>query len=218
MELNKEQLQRVEHYLDKKNITYIDVRLEVLDHIISDIETKMETKKLDFETVFYNVTQKWNTHLEQASSYYFGLAYSQPKIVLEKAKKHFKKWFFLSFLSFLIPLLVINKINFSFLESLKNELNLLFQVITVVTFIFFFVLFVLKLMDKKKTTFSFILKTQIWNLLIGFIVLFDFDYLNKHGNLDTVQTCLLFAFMFSAYSYFHFYKKHKAAIKKYKIL
>ena len=40
MELTEQQLQRVEHYLDVKHITYIDLRMEVLDHIVSDIETK----------------------------------------------------------------------------------------------------------------------------------------------------------------------------------
>jgi len=90
MELTTQQLQRVEHYLNVKEITYIDIRTEVFDHIVSDIETKMETEKLDFETVFYNVTDKWNVHLKQTSSCFFGRIFSVPKIVLDKAKKYIK--------------------------------------------------------------------------------------------------------------------------------
>ncbi|MFT5214842.1 MAG: ribosomal protein S13, partial [Patiriisocius sp.] len=41
MELTKEQIHKVAHYLNVKHITYIDLRMEVLDHIVSDIETKM---------------------------------------------------------------------------------------------------------------------------------------------------------------------------------
>ena len=218
MELTTEQLQRVESYLDKKEITYIDIRTEVFDHIVSDIETKMEDKKLDFETVFYNVTDKWNIHLKQESSWIFGVAYSLPKIALEKAKRSFKKYYFISVLSFIIPLFILTIIDLHFTESIKNELNLFLQTITVLTFIVFGLLFILKFKEKTKTTYSFILKTQSCNFIFGFIILFDLDYMNKNGDFQASQLALLVAFVFSTYSYFHFYKKHKEAIKKYKIL
>ena len=103
MDLSKQQLQRVAHYLNVKGITYIDLRMEVFDHIVSDIEAKMIAENLDFETTFYSVTDKWNKHLKQESSFYFGLTYSLPKIVLNKAKKVYKKWFFLPVMAYLIP-------------------------------------------------------------------------------------------------------------------
>ena len=217
MELSKEQLQQVENYLDKKDITYIDLRMEVLDHIVSDIETKMETKKLDFETVFYNVTDKWSIHLKQTSSFYFGIAYTLPKIVLGKAKKNFKKWFFLYFLAVFVPSILMNKIDVIFYDGIKYELNILFKILTVLTFIALTILFILKFREKQKSTYSFILKTQSWSFLTGAILLFDFDFFNKNGNIEGSQILLLLSFIFSTYTCFHFYKKHKEAIKKYKI-
>ncbi|MDX6745588.1 hypothetical protein SHK09_02190 [Polaribacter sp. PL03] len=217
MDLTNRQLQRVEHYLNVKDITYIDIRTEVFDHIVSDIEAKLEDKKLDFETVFYNVTDTWNKHLKQTSSFYFGIAYSLPKIVLDKAKKYFKKWFFLYFLAVLVFSFFVNKINVVFYEGIKYELNIFFKILTVLTFIASTLLFILKFREKQKSTYSFILKTQSWNFLIGAILLFDFDFFNKNGNIAVGQIVLLVSSIFSTYICFHFYKKHKEAIKKYKI-
>jgi hypothetical protein len=215
MELTTQQLQRVEHYLDKKNITYIDVRFEVLDHIVSDIETKMTKENLDFETVFYNVTEKWNTQLKETSSWLFGLGFSAPKIVLEKAKKNFKKWFFLIPTFYIIPYILIGKINFIYSENIESGLNLLFQIVTILSTVLFLFLMIFK--NKKRTTYSFILKTQSLNLLLGAILLIDFDFFNREEHLNPFQVGLLFSFVFGTYIYYHFYRKHQEAIKKYKI-
>mgnify|MGYP000480570464 CR=1 FL=1 len=217
MELTTKQLKRVEDFLNTKDITYVDIRMEVFDHIVSDIEAKMITDNLDFETVFYDVAEKWHKHLKHDSSFYFGIIYSLPKIVLVKAEKSFKKWFFLSFLTFLIPLFLTDKIEFIFSETIEKGLNLFCQVITVLIFIIFAFLFILKLKENKKTTYSFILKTQSWNLVLGFIILFDYNYLNNQGTINVFQVSLLIFFIFSTYIYFHFYKKHKEVINKYKI-
>ncbi|PQJ68903.1 hypothetical protein [Polaribacter butkevichii] len=215
MELNKEQLQRVEHYLNLKNITYIDVRLEVLDHIVSDIETKMTEENLDFETVFYNVTNKWNTQLKETSSWLFGVGFSAPKIILEKAKKSFKKWFFLMPASYLLSYFLINKMDFLYSINIENSLNLVFQIVTVLTVVLFVFLLISK--NKKRTTYSFILKTQGLNILLGAILLIDFDFFNRKGHLNPFQVGLLFSFILGTYIYYHFYKKHQEAIQKYKI-
>ena len=58
MKLNKEQLQEIETYLTNKDVEYIDLHLEVLDHISSDIENLME--KISFEEAFEKVKNKWN--------------------------------------------------------------------------------------------------------------------------------------------------------------
>ncbi|WP_170063268.1 hypothetical protein [Polaribacter porphyrae] len=52
MEITKEQIQQVENYLDKKGLHYVDVRLEILDHIILDIEAEMN-QETNFNDAFY---------------------------------------------------------------------------------------------------------------------------------------------------------------------
>lgn len=217
MELTKQQLQRVEHYLNVKGIDYVDFRLEVLDHIISDIETKMQNESLDFETTFYSVTDKWNIYLKQTSSPYFGVQYTLPKIVLKKAKKSFRKYFFLFFLAYLIPYILVDKISIILSKDVEKGLILIFQTVTVLSFILFVYLFIKKSQNRIKTTYSFILKTQSVNILIGTFVFLDFNSVSQEGILNPFNVGLLSCFIFTTYCYFHFYKKHKEVIKKYKI-
>ncbi|EAR13565.1 hypothetical protein PI23P_03687 [Polaribacter irgensii 23-P] len=216
MELTKEQLQRVAHYLNVKEITYIDLRTEIFDHIVSDIEVKIMAENLEFETAFYAVTVKWNKHLIQESSFYFGLSYALPKIVLNNAKKVYKKWFFLSLLVYFIPYILLDNVNITFSKIAINDLNIFLQILTACALMVFFGLLILKFKEKNKTTFSFILKTLSWNFGVGLMVLF---YLNSNPQDDLQRLLVSFsaAFIFMTYSYFHFYKKHLEAVKKHKI-
>jgi hypothetical protein len=216
MELTKEQLQRVAHYLNVKEIIYIDLRTEIFDHIVSDIEAKIMAENLEFETAFYAVTVKWNKHLIQDSSFYFGLAYALPKIVLNNAKKVYKKWFFLSVMAYLIPYILFDQVPLSFTQNSINDLNIFLQILTACTLMAFFGLLILKFKEKNKTTFSFILKTLSLNFCVGLIVL-PLNYFDTQGDLNRFSISLLSVFIFSVYSYFHFYKKHLEAVKKHKI-
>ena len=146
MELNKEQLQRVEHYLDVKDITYIDIRTEVLDHIVSDIETKITDDNLDFETVFYSVTDKWNVHLKQTSSWLYGIAYSAPKIVMKKVNNNFRKWFLITNSSMILLSMVESKIDLSVLEGTQLFLT---NSLVIINIISFFILVFLMIKNSK---------------------------------------------------------------------
>ena len=91
MELTKEQIQRIDTYLDVKGVKFIDFRIEIFDHIISLIEQKLEIENTDFETIFYQVTDEWNKQLNAGSSFLLGWTYSAPKTIIKKAKKIHKK-------------------------------------------------------------------------------------------------------------------------------
>lgn len=110
MELTKEQIQKIENYLDKKRLDYIDVRHEVLDHIILDMEYLMTREKLSFNEASKIVTKKWNKQLENDSSWITGLTYTAPSIVIKKAKQSFKKWFFLMMILAFLPTFFIDKL------------------------------------------------------------------------------------------------------------
>ena len=213
MELTTEQLQRVEHYLNVKEITYIDIRMEVLDHIVSDIEAKTETETLDFETVFYNVTDKWNVHLKQSSSWIFGLANSAPKIVLKKAKNNFKNWFLITNSLMILLSMGEKELNLSFSESTQVFLTNSLVIINIISSFILVFLMTKNSKIKEKTSYSFILKTQNLGVVLGFIaIIFS-------GIIEGVTTTYSFTLMYIAvtYIYSHFLKKHKEAIKKYKI-
>jgi len=218
MELTKEQILQVEGFLHKKKFNFIDLKVEILDHIISDIESKITKENIDFEIAFYNVTDKWNAHLKHSSSYMFGTLFSVPKIVLEKAKKRFSKWFFIPFLIFFATYFLIEKSSYFLPENVLDEFNMLFQFLSVSSFIVFVTFFLLKYKLKTSTTYSFILNTQSLNLFMALIILFDYNYINRDGTLDSIQVSILMCYIYSTYTYFHFYRKHKEVIKKYKNL
>ena len=92
MELTNEQLQQVEAYLDKKKFNYIDLEVEILDHIISDIEGYIN-KEYSFEDAFKTTTLKWDKHFENTASFYFGLMYHEPSILVKNASKVFKPFY-----------------------------------------------------------------------------------------------------------------------------
>ncbi|ARV15920.1 hypothetical protein [Polaribacter sp. SA4-12] len=213
MELTEQQLQRVEHYLNVKHITYIDLRMEVLDHIVSDIETKMTKENLDFETVFYNVTDKWNPQLKESSSWLFGIAFSAPKLVMKKAKTSYIKLFLIS--NFLMILLSIfeRKLNLTVSDNTQLYLtNFLLMINLFCAFIFIY-LMINNSKIKQKTTYRFILKTQKMGIILGGIaIIFS-------GVIKDVSPIYSLTLMFIAitFIYFHFLKKHKKAIKKYKV-
>ena len=214
MELTTEQLQRVEHYLNVKEITYIDIRMEVLDHIVSDIEAKTETETLDFETVFYNVTDKWNVHLKQSSSWIFGLANSAPKIVLKKAKNNFKNWFLITNSLMILLSMGEKELNLSFSESTQVFLTNSLVIINIISSFILVFLMTKNSKIKEKSSYSFILKTQSLGFFLGFVAIFF------SGIIEGVTPIysLTLTYIAVTYIYSHFLKKHKEAIKKYKIL
>lgn len=214
MELTKEQLQRVEHYLNVKDITYIDLRMEVLDHIVSDIETKLTKKNLDFETVFYNVKDKWNPQLKETTSMFFGIGFSAPKLIIQKAKKVYWKQYLFLLASYFLPFSLLTHYNF----KIENPTEFNFFIILKGTIILSFLTFIYMLLSKNnkiKTTYGFILKSQSLGAITGLIVIAVF--FTKLKELNGISIGMFCSFIFMTFSYFLFYKKHKEAIQKYKI-
>jgi hypothetical protein len=59
MKVNKEQIQHIDSYLKSKGIKYWDVRMEMVDHLVTDIEN-YQGNETDFEILFKNSLQKLN--------------------------------------------------------------------------------------------------------------------------------------------------------------
>jgi hypothetical protein len=49
MELSKEQIKYIDHRLENDGIKYWDIRIEMLDHVVSDVETKLELETTEYE-------------------------------------------------------------------------------------------------------------------------------------------------------------------------
>jgi hypothetical protein len=49
MELTKQQIQHIDHRLENEGIKYWDIRIEMLDHVVSDIEKNLKPKNSEYE-------------------------------------------------------------------------------------------------------------------------------------------------------------------------
>lgn len=78
-----------------KGLIYDDLRLELIDHIATDIE--LESEESNFDDAFSKVFEKWNSLLEKTSSFWSSNV--APKIVVERHSSLFKRYYKLSFLS-----------------------------------------------------------------------------------------------------------------------
>ncbi|MBQ4913442.1 hypothetical protein J8L85_03275 [Maribacter sp. MMG018] len=90
MELTHDEIKAIERYLDSKNLTHVDLRVEVVDHISESIGEAMQSQKVDFDTAFQNEISKWHTDLGEYSSYWLGLLWVGPRIVINKCVKRVK--------------------------------------------------------------------------------------------------------------------------------
>ena len=219
MELTKDQTRKIERFLNNNNITYVDIRLETYDHIVTDIEEKIETQNMSFDNAFSTVTNSWKRHIKETSSFYFGMHYDAPKMVIEKAKKSFKKFYFLYMLAYFFPLVFIQYLKVPFVIDAVNTIFPLIQIIGVCATFFFIFLMIKKWKSKEKTTYSFILRTQTASLAFGLIITCKFLFTDIIDDVSTnaIWIAFNFAFLTSAYIYYTFYEKHIEALKSYKI-
>ena len=49
MELTKEQIKYIDHRLENEGIKYWDIRIELLDHVVSDVEKKLKPENSEYE-------------------------------------------------------------------------------------------------------------------------------------------------------------------------
>ncbi len=102
MKLNEGKIKQIEHFLDQKGLKYLDLRNEVLDHIANGIEKQIEQNTIDFSNAFEIETAKWKKELANNASWWLGIIWSGPKIMIDKCVKMLN-----TFYLFLVPMTVL---------------------------------------------------------------------------------------------------------------
>ena len=85
--LSNKDVEAVECFVLAKGITCVDFKYEVLDHMLTDIEERMVMDDLNFDIAFHEVKKKWETSFRSTFSFWFGVSYARPKIVMQKCLK-----------------------------------------------------------------------------------------------------------------------------------
>jgi hypothetical protein len=217
MEITKEQLLQVEVYLQNKDFDFIDLNVEVLDHIISDIESLL-VKKYSFENAFKITILKWDTYFKETSSFYFGLQYSESKIVVKNAIKMFKPFYFLALIAFILPFTFLKLVPIQVAENTADFINNFLFSFSSSLLCYMIFIFTKTVRSQAKTTYRFILKTQYFGVFFIILGVYLGAVFNDEGEMDAAFAGFTsggFAVVFICH---HFYKKHLEAINKYKVL
>ena len=161
MELTKQQQQEIEDYIKSNDVDYIDLKIELLDHITSDVE-HLISRGFTFEKASKLAKQKWKKHFRRSSSIFLGLQYSTSKIVLRKAVKEFKPFYLLYILTYFLPFIIFKYISVDFTDNIMSFVNRFFKITTLLALLYFVFIIFKVMRSKEKTTYRFILKTQYW--------------------------------------------------------
>jgi hypothetical protein len=207
--LSVEQIALIEETLVLKGLTYDDIKLEVTDHIASDIEHKMNLERTSFETVFTVVFNKWDGLLETtSSSIWLGLLFKAPKIVVDKLVSYSKKQVFIAVMLAFIFSIMLNTLNYYthlqlYLSAIRTILTVLFFLMVLTTIVSLFLIW----KSKFKTIYGRLFLFQGWVIFIFFYQfsissepLKRFDYSHSSGN--NFISCFFFGFFFF-YSFCH---------------
>ena len=220
MKLTKEQVQKIEGYLNNKKVIYIDIRFEILDHIISDVEFIIENNNSSFEDAFSEVKLKWNKSLKNTSSFLIGLANEGPSILINKCLRIYKPFFYKSLLVISIVSVVFYSVNKSFNYSLANYKESISFVISI-ALSFYIVLAVygyIKIKIKKvNSTYSFLYYKQIFpNLMLAIfqLPLIRDHYLTNENELSSMMFAMLFLLFIIALAGSYLYKKHLKVVSQ----
>jgi len=80
MKLTQENIKFIDNYLKNSNVEYFDIRMEMLDHISSAVEEKMQTENLDFYDAFksYMVLNKKSLMVQNDKTLSFNFIFILP--------------------------------------------------------------------------------------------------------------------------------------------
>ena len=208
MQLTTQQIATIEQTLVLNGLVYDDIKLELLDHIASEIEAKMDAEHEAFETVFKAVLKKWKNVLQTTSnSWWLGAFLHAPQVAIDKLVAYSKKQMInvlLLSIAFATALSILGETIgiASFIDMLRVTVGGLFYAMVITTTVSGFLIW----QSSFKTTFGRL-------FLYRGLVVFLFCYLTNIENQPLKQfdgnhtfatnfiSCFVYGFLFF-YSYF----------------
>lgn len=84
MKLTKQQIEIIDRTLVLNGMVYDDVKLELIDHIATDIENQLEHQKSNFEAALKKSFENWSDQLHLAKSFWVNTKKAVPRMLLDK--------------------------------------------------------------------------------------------------------------------------------------
>ncbi len=217
MELTTSEIGEIENFLTAKGLVHIDIRLEILDHMCENITRAMNTEGIDFENAFQNEIANWKYDLSEHSSFWLGMLWVSPRIVINKCVRKMRNIYLR-----LLLLIVVFGIVFFILRDFMT-LNVLSLIETIIGSIYilsfgFLLFFHFRIKSTGYvTSYSFLFKINAVGL--GFVYLLnnplwiDFMEIVPDGSLSEITLWSHILFLSFSYYFYAFYREHMASKK-----
>ncbi|MFV8331812.1 hypothetical protein [Flavobacterium sp. GSP14] len=226
MKLTTEQIAQIEETLILNGLVYQDVRLELLDHISSEIEETLSNEEISFEIVYKSVFEKWKSALEISSSYaWLGAIFKAPRFVIDKLVAYSKRealniFFSVLVFGFLLAFIVSNTFQKETFKAISLALQGAYSILMICTSISMFLIW----RSTIKTMYGRLFLFRGW---LVFLFCFQFNIYNdplKHYDASNsffrnVVGCILLCSPF-VYSFFQLVmaSEHFKIVKKLKLV
>ena len=219
IKLSKEQLLEVEAYLNNNDIEYIDLHLEVLDHISTDIENEMSENNISFEEAFDKIRIKWSKTFSYKWTFWLGVSNGGSKLFIDHCLKIYKPLWFKSMFAIVAFIAVFYGIVAIFNINLDANYQLFKSTFLLIALFFPVLLIYWKYQFKKikfVSTYSYLYNKQIFpNIFITLLLIIQIFRSEKEifSDFMFVYFTLFFSILNMGYS---FYRNHIKAVSNYK--
>jgi hypothetical protein len=213
MQLTVEQISTINETLVLNGLVYDDVKMELLDHIASEIEQAMDDKKLQFEDALQTAFSNWEGQLHTSTSFWISGGKSVPKIIIQKSLQMIKRIFLMTFgCGIVIAALVTLLFKSNPQQEVVLILNIILQAAGVLG-ILIVIYFKYRLwQSKQKSTYSFLFNRngiiQIINLIAIASGLFQFKGYTTFTDYHFMSTLFPIIFLLVPFFYLNVAFQH----------
>jgi len=218
MKLNQEQTAIIEGFLNRMELTQIDLWNEVLDHMAVSIENYLE-KGFSFKEALDIVSEDWLPELRSHQSYWLGVIHSGPKLMIDKSVRIIKKVYLKSAISASIVAVFF----YSFMHVFPSDsyvmiLKVGFGGLLLFGALLYIYCLVQTHIKQLKTTYSFLIKLNLIPYLISVLTINPFvsEGLFSFDNPNYIVLNLAYnSFVLGiGYQLFVLFNKHNTQLNK----
>lgn len=223
MKLTAKQINQIEETFVLNGIQYEDIKLELTDHIASEIEEKISSQGFSFEVAFHEVFENWQEQLRPATSFWINSNKAFPRIILDKwileSKKQFLKSTLLIIALAVLFSLTVKEINNEFFFGTFRDI---LKVVFITEFIVIAVSKLIIWKSSQSTSFGFIFQNQtkiaaLFLLLILGIGLFPLQFVHPDFKIGLAGNFLFICYLVWPIKQIQLAFKHFQFIKKLKL-
>lgn len=228
MKLTNQQIEIINQTLVLNGIVYDDVKLELIDHIATDIENQLENQEFDFEVALKKSFENWSDQLHLTKSFWVNTKKAVPRIVIDKLSILYKnqyKFALLTVVIFSTLMTTITTLNPE--EYIYNTLKVVFSSVyflfclAIITSVFF--IWKIKLKTISGKFFQKNCSLLIFHFYMIYSHLNGHSHLYRHYNRENIFNNFMEWFFYGFFFFMAVYLvmiavQHFRVVKKYKLV